>query len=118
MSEARKLSAAATPGPWEADLTEPDDVVLWGPSETFLANVGHSVLTRVGIAFDIDAHNAALVAHMRNHWDAMLDRMEALERVAEAARAYCGADGNRAVHNADQHLRNTMQALDALEATK
>ena len=50
-----------TPGPWEADLSDPSDVVVWAEEETLVANVGMRVQA-VAVAFDIDAKNAHLIA--------------------------------------------------------
>ena len=81
----RGLDAAATPGPWSDDATDPGDVVLWGPrdggDDRFLANVGAEQVSRVGVAFDIDAANAALIVAMRNDLPRILAALELLEAV-------------------------------------
>lgn len=63
----RKLAQEATPGPWCADVSEPDDVVIWGPKlpdgeDNLIANVTESSVTLVGVARDADANNARFIA--------------------------------------------------------
>lgn len=41
LDELERLAKAATPGPWEASSDEPGDVVIWGPREEWLANIGN-----------------------------------------------------------------------------
>jgi hypothetical protein len=64
--ELRKLKAAITPGPWKADATQPDDVVVWGQpkdgDDRLVCNVGHQEISRVGVAFDVHAADGALIA--------------------------------------------------------
>ena len=41
IAEAERLASEASPGPWDVTLEdEHDDAVVWGPAETFLANLG------------------------------------------------------------------------------
>ena len=35
-----KLASEATPGPWRAGIEQPEDPVVWGPNDTWIANVG------------------------------------------------------------------------------
>ena len=60
---------AATPGPWQADTSDPDDVVVWGPlPDSFIANVGDWTFhgeapgQRAVVVVEVGA-DAALIAH-------------------------------------------------------
>ena len=35
-----KLASEATPGPWRAGIEQPEDPVVWGPNDMWIANVG------------------------------------------------------------------------------
>jgi|SRR6185369_3884119 len=71
--------AKATPAPWIAETSTPEDCVLWGPSpeDKFLANVGSDNIVPIAttdqeraearVLFDIDVNNANLTATARNH---------------------------------------------------
>jgi len=60
---------AATPGPWQADTSDPDDVVVWGPlPDSFIANVGDWTFHgeapgQRAVVVDADGADAALIAH-------------------------------------------------------
>jgi hypothetical protein len=91
----RELLKAATPGPWHADASTPDDVVLWGPKvgddDRFLGNVGGQNPSEVGVVFDLDAANAALIVEVVNTLPEMLDRLEAAAFAASLMREACAA---------------------------
>ena len=67
------LAKAATPGPWRADASYPDDVVVWsGDDPRWVANVGNwsrqlpdpppADTDRLRNAFEADAADAAFIA--------------------------------------------------------
>lgn len=70
LTRLRALDAAASKAPWSDDASDPSDVVVWGvrqnDDERMLMNVGGANPQQVGVAFDIDAANAALIVALRN----------------------------------------------------
>jgi len=105
--------AAATPGPWLADVTTPDDVVIWGPEgsagdgdSTFILNVGSTRVSRVGVAFDADARNAVLIAAAVNALPALLAVVKAAQRVQDAWIRF-GRDAE-----AENHLFDCLAVLE------
>ena len=80
--------AAATPGPWNADVSEPDDVTVWTePDPRWVANVGNwarqnpdfAAADQLRQAVEASAADAAFIAHARTDIPDLL-------RVVEAAR--------------------------------
>lgn len=120
------LCASATPGPWEADVHEPDDVVVWaktpegdprGEDGLLVTNVGHSRIGSIGVAFDSHAADAELIAALRNAAPALI----AAARAAEALAPVCvelgsydfNAHEGRARHFAACEDCQRITALDA-----
>lgn len=96
----RELLAKATPGPWSSsdDDASPElgDVVIWGPSENWLLNIGNWARQRDS-ASEIDsksaarqycelrdASDAALIVALRNNAAALLDAADRCERLKAA----------------------------------
>lgn len=88
--ELRRLTREATPGPWKwgwtTDLTSPPTKRFTKDSYTVEPAV--CATSRLKGGFD----DAALLVAMRNALPALLDRMEKLERVAEASRYHSRGD--------------------------
>jgi hypothetical protein len=109
----RELLAKATPGPWEwrTDQFQPHVEHQWTISPGVLA-ADYSNGTPGGD--EIDRANAALITALRNNAEAMLDRIEKLEAVAEAARI-CVKGHVSVIRQADaEHdVRKALKALDS-----
>lgn len=79
----------ATPGPWEADTSSPEDCVIWADDGTFLANVGSDRMFPVrpdgaALLFDVDIKNADMVAHARTDLPRLARaHLQLLDSVAE-----------------------------------
>lgn len=83
IQELRSLIAKATPGPWAAGVRSNQRAIAGGAGEwvALLPN-GH----REGFGLTSDAEvlaNAALIVAAINHLPALLDRLEAAERVID-----------------------------------
>lgn len=80
----RGLLAKATGLPWGVSTDRPDDVVIWGTAPAgepeaeapLIANIGASRFGQVGVAFDIDQHNADLLVAAVNALPGLLERVE------------------------------------------
>jgi hypothetical protein len=97
--EARKVAEGATPGPWRV---RPTGSIYRGAA----ADAEHGYVKVVDGATFEEPADAALIAFMRNHWDAMVD-------VVEAAEAYGAREP--AVLTEDYYV--LCEALDRLGAT-
>lgn len=91
----RELCEKATKGPWTADVDEPDDCVVWsgtGKSAEFIGNIGDVVTPiiqdteKARVIFDVEINNCKFIAASREAMPELLDRVEALEKVAEAVK--------------------------------
>lgn len=86
-----RMIEGVTPAPWEADYTDPSDVVVWSPGDKFLTNIGHSY-QRVDVAFDCDIANARFIAWAREAVPAMAEALKAAEaenrKLRDALRLY------------------------------
>ena len=122
----KELEAKATPGPWEA----PEHLPTWIYGEQdgktiHVADIrGWGCMTGKGSgalgwseerADEKQRANAALIVEVRNALPALLDRLEALEAVAEAARRYTRC---LSVIQQDKAHADLCQALAALEEKK
>ena len=83
----RARLASSTPGPWKASTDDAGDVVVWGPDEDWLANVGNWARQHPGIDADAaarqfvetrDAADATLIAHAPTDLAALCDEVERL----------------------------------------
>lgn len=109
LMEIRDRLAAATSGPWSADTTTPDDVVIWGSchkggvtaDDVFVANVGHQRLSAVGVAFDAHAADAAFIAAAREDIPWLLS---IIDELSLATTCECGAPRGRGL--CTQHCDN------------
>jgi hypothetical protein len=96
VQQLRALCEKATPPPWTADVSEPDDCVVWaaGCVEqcSLVGNVGDTVTPviqdheKAQIFFDAEINDCKFIAAAREALPELLDRVEALERVEEAAK--------------------------------
>jgi len=81
----------ATQGPWRADVSLPDDVVIWGSRPThdnsdFVGNIGAGRVAEVGVAFDIDVGNARFIASARTDVPKLIAEVRALRSQLHAVR--------------------------------
>lgn len=130
----RALVDAATPGPWRADVDQPDDVVVWGPEEPeWLANVGNwsraipgppaSTTDRAFQTFELrDMADAAFIAASRTAVplllavaDAAEEALVDLESAYHLVPGYCDCLPPGCMAPSIYPLRD---ALAALEATR
>jgi hypothetical protein len=124
----RELEQQATPGPWQADASEPADVVVWTADDPrWIANIGNGQRQTAILApdvvdpstesllrnvFEADTADAALIAAMRNALPALLD-------VAEAAwrwRTWPAQAIDEHGHDEEGVLGELLAALDRLHA--
>lgn len=116
----RALLAKATPGPWTVSDDEPGDVVLYGPDENWMANIGNwarqheeidaKAAARQACEFR-DAADAQLMAAMRDALPALLDVAEA---AAEHAWHNCQCGANYSTCSACR-LREALAKLSVIE---
>lgn len=112
--EAQARCEKATPGPWQADLSELDDVVVWAGEERprdLVFNMGERV-TMVGTTYAHDAENGQFVAHARE------DLPRALALLAQCEEALAAVPGwhmGDCVHQG-RRIDNPL-AADARECT-
>lgn len=99
----RELCEKATKEPWTADVDEPDDCVVWsgtGKSAEFIGNIGDVVTPiiqdteKARVIFDVEINNCKFIAAAREALPELLDRVEALEKAAEAAILECKDHGD------------------------
>lgn len=92
LTRLRALDAAASKAPWSDDASDPSDVVVWGvrqnDDERMLMNVGGANPQQVGVAFDIDAANAALIVALRNAAPRIAALVEAAGAMESAEQQY------------------------------
>ena len=78
---------AATPGPWNADVAQRGDCVVWGPNGRFVLNAQaepHWVEfpegwpTKRSVAFDADRRDVEFIAHAREDVPALVAEVERL----------------------------------------
>lgn len=74
----RALLAAATPGPWDVETQTENLSMLWGGAIRYDEHV----------CSELSEQDASLIAAAVNALPALLDEVEALWRVADAARAW------------------------------
>lgn len=89
--ELRALLAAATPGPWHADTTDPTDVVVWSDEGNLVGNMGHRVQP-LTLIFDTDEHNARAIStwpDLAAEVIRLRAKEAAAEKLAEAVRKEC-----------------------------
>jgi len=118
LSRLRALDGAASKAPWSDDASDPSDVVVWGEhkndDERLLMNVGGANPSMVGVAFDIDAANAALIVALRNRAARIAALVEAADRVA---RYFDPTDGGQGCLDEDgKRLAAALADLDREEA--
>jgi len=110
LSRLRALYGAASKAPWSDDASDPSDVVVWGErkndDERLLMNVGGANPSMVGVAFDIDAANAALIVALRN-------RAARIAALVEAVGAYRDATDAREGHRHDEDRTDEERAAFA-----
>lgn len=94
LDEMEARCKAATPGPWRASDDEPSDVVIWGPADKFLVNVGADAIVPMSnttggavLAFDADRLNAEFMAHARTDLPRVLAELRELRRLARETEA-------------------------------
>lgn len=89
--EARARAEKATLGPWAPDHTEAGDVVVWGPEEDWLANVGNWARQNPEATLEMqslqyvqmrDAADGEFIAAARSDVPALCDDVEALADLA------------------------------------
>lgn len=89
----RALYEAATPGPWYVPRGKGCRKIR-GPKKPGRQSQGSDIGYTVGLADDrLDAANAMLIAETHNALPALLDEVDALRAVAEAAKA-TGPEGH------------------------
>lgn len=93
-----ELEKKATPGPWHADTSDPEDCVVWGAGDDgkFLANVGSDRMVPVrpdgaAILFDLDVNNCNLAVALRNTAPAYFEVVKAAKELM--ADCWCGGLG-------------------------
>lgn len=99
VQQLRALCKKATPPPWTADVSEPDDCVVWAAGRveqcSLVGNVGDTVTPviqdheKAQIFFDAEINDCKFIAAAREALPELLDRIEVLERVAREASAVC-----------------------------
>lgn len=100
IAEIKARVEAATPAPWMPSTDEPGDVVIWGPREDWLANIGNWARQRdlVGeIDPDVsarqyvelrDANDAAFIAAARQDVPWLLDELHQAREALQAFMEY------------------------------
>ena len=77
------LANAASEGPWRCSEDDPNDVWVFAPhladDKDFVANVGGSRVTEMGVVFDLDQHNGRLVAASRTAIPALVAEVRRLK---------------------------------------
>lgn len=98
LDELERLEREATPTGWTVSDDEPGDVVIWGPDEKWLSNIGNWARQREHhgeINMDVaarqyvemrDAADGKFIAAMRNATPALLAEVRQLREIATAAR--------------------------------
>jgi hypothetical protein len=105
LTELREAGKRATPGPWKQD----------GPNLDLVVQDGASGREPMVAATDPDDRergrdDAALIALMRNNWDALLDVVEAaqgFETAEQVGEPWQSAECRRALFGALARLRDT-----------
>jgi hypothetical protein len=98
----RRLHEEATPGPWEADIKQPLDCVVWGPGKRrdgFVANIGSAMVPVIEneenepeamrLVFDAERADTVLIATLRNALPALADLVEETEAEYAGHREGC-----------------------------
>ncbi len=105
-----ELEKKATPGPWHADTSDPEDCVVWGAGDDgkFLANVGSDRMVPVrpdgaAILFDLDVDNCNLAVALRNAAPAYFEVVQKAKEylaIVETGEATTVIDARRALRSA------------------
>ena len=120
----RARLASATPGPWKASTDDAGDVVVWGPDEDWLANVGNWARQHLGIDADAaarqfvetrDAADATLIAHAPTDLAALCDEVERLRGESDGRRRALHAERDAATKRADKAEAACAAMREALE---
>ena len=115
IAEGRRLIAQATPGPWDLPhLGDPSiacncGTIFAGPEEIVVATVHEQARNAQAPPCGVAAGNAALIVLAVNALPALLDAIEAAEKVHDAMEAYREAGG----YHSYRALLDAHAALDS-----